>query len=87
MVSFPTEPSVGDYVLRIDYFPSRLFRYGGSRWTYVEGDLRTPLTNGADNETQRSSFVNNTNTFTDETGTTHDERQSLSEALTPKADN
>lgn len=87
MVSFPSEPSVGDYVLRIDYFPSRLFRYGGSRWTYVEEDLRTPLTNGADNETQRSSFVNNTNTFTDETGTTHDERQSLSEALTPKADN
>ena len=85
-ISFPTNPQVGDYALRTDYLPNRLFRYDGRRWIKIEDNVRTQLTPGPDNTTQRSGFVNNINTFTNNSGT-HNERQSLSQALTPKADN
>ena len=84
--SFPDNPSTGDYVLRLDYFPNRLFRYSGTRWVKVEDAVRTTLVNGPDNKTQRSSFVNNTATST-VGGVTTNERQSLSDALRPEADN
>ena len=85
-VSFPETPTTGDYVLRLDYFPNRLFRYSGTRWIKVEDAVRTSLTPGADNTTQRSSFVNNPGTTTIGDSVTV-ERQSLSDALRPEADN
>ena len=85
-VSFPDSPTAGDYVLRLDYFPNRLFRYNGTRWIKVEDAVRTSLVNGSDNKTQRSSFVNNTETSTTGNVVTI-ERQSLSDALRPEADN
>lgn len=86
-ISFPAEPAVGDYCLRVDYFPNRLFRYDGRRWVKVEDSVRSGLTPGAaNNQTQRSGFVNNQNTFEDAAGT-HPERQSLSQALRPREDN
>lgn len=85
--SFPTNPDLGDYVLRTDYVPNRLFRYNGTRWTKVEDAVRTNLTPGPDNTTQRSLFVNNTQTYVNNEGKTVPVRQSLSKALTPKADN
>ena len=87
-VAFPSLPGEGDYFLRLDYLPNRLFRFTGARWNRVEDSVRTNLTPGAtNNQTQRSGFVNNANTYVDATGTTQPERQSLSRALTPKADN
>jgi hypothetical protein len=86
-VAFPPTPSEGDFYLRLDYLPNRLFRYTGSHWSKVEDSVRTNLTPGADNKTQRMSYVNNTNTYTDASGNTHNERQSLSKIFTPKADN
>lgn len=87
-VSFPTNPELGDYFLRLDYLPNRLFRFDGKFWRRIEDNVRTGLTPGAANNlTVRESYVNNTNTFTDSTGTEHPERQFLSQALTPKADN
>ena len=86
-VAFPANPSEGDYFLRMDYLPNRLFRYSGRHWAKVEDAVRTTLTPGADNKTQRMSYVNNNNTYTDADGTTHNERQPLSRALTPRADN
>lgn len=86
-VAFPESPSQGDYFLRLDYLPNRLFRFGGYNWSKVEDAVRTNLTPGADNKTQKSGFVNNTNTYKDAAGNTHNERQSLSKVLTPKADN
>jgi hypothetical protein len=59
-ISFPGSPNVGNYYLRLDYVPNRLFRYDGRRWVKVEDAVRTNLTPGADNKTQRSSFVNDT---------------------------
>ena len=87
-VAFPMSPSEGDYYLRLDYLPNRLFRFGGARWVKVEDSVRTNLTPGATNNlTQRSSYVNNTNTYVDGDGNTQNERQPLSRVLTPKADN
>jgi hypothetical protein len=86
-VAFPANPSEGEYFLRLDYLPNRLFRYSGRHWAKIEDSVRTNLTPGSDNKTQRMSYVNNTNTYTDSSGNTHNERQSLSKIFTPKADN
>lgn len=86
-VAFPLEPVEGDYALRLDYFPNRLFRYDGRRWRRIEDDVRTDLTNGPDNQTLRSSFVNNTDTVDTQDRGSIPSRQSLSDMLKPKADN
>lgn len=85
-ISFPSAAASGDFCLRTDYLPNRLFRYDGRRWVKVEDAVRTKLTPGADNRTLRSGFVNNTGTFTDNTGT-YEQKQGLSQALKPRADN
>jgi len=86
-VSFPLNPVSGDYCLRLDYKPNRLFRYDGARWVKIEDRVRTDLNNGPLNETLRSGFVNNTNTvLTTDLGRIPS-RQSLSEILKPRADN
>ena len=88
MQAFPTNPSQGDYFLRLDYLPNRLFRFDGAFWRKIEDAVRTNITPGAPNNlTNRNSYVNNTNTYTDSQGTVWNERQNLSVALTPKADN
>ena len=87
-ISFPTMPSEGDFYLRLDYLPNRLFRFDGRFWRKIEDGVRTNITPGAENNmTVRNSYVNNTNTYVDSANQTHPERQSLSKALTPKADN
>lgn len=86
-ISFPSSPTVGDYVLRVDYLPNRLFRFDGRRWAKIEDAVRTDLTPGPNNLTQHSSFVNNVETYTDTGGVKRPQRQSLSKALTPRADN
>ena len=73
--------------MRLDYYPNRLFRYDGTRFVKVEDNVRTTLTPGADNKTQRSSFVNNTAKITTKDRGNIDSRQSLSDLLRPKKDN
>jgi hypothetical protein len=85
-IAFPVYPTIGDYFLRLDYLPNRLFRYDGSRWNKIEDVARTSLTPGAA-QTQLGNFINNDNTWTDASGQTRKERTSLSKALKPKADN
>jgi hypothetical protein len=86
-VAFPLTAQTGDYFLRLDYLPNRLFRFNGTSWKKIEDSVRTNITPGEDTTTQRGSYVNNTNTFADSEGNVHPERQPLSRALTPKADN
>jgi hypothetical protein len=62
-LSFPLGPNLGDFYLRLDYVPNRLFRYDGRRWVKVEDAVRTNLTPGINNTTQRSGFINNTGKF------------------------
>lgn len=87
-ISFPGEPAVGDYCLRLDYLPNRLFRYDGKRWVKVEDAVRTNLTPGAvNNKTLKNSFINNSDTYVDNSGNVHSVRQNLSRVFKPKADN
>jgi hypothetical protein len=86
-VSFPANPQQGQYALRLDYFPNRLFRYDGRRWLKIEDSVRTDLTNGPANQTLRSGFVNNTYTVPTTDLGNIPSRQSLSELLKPRADN
>jgi hypothetical protein len=86
-VSFPTNPQEGDYCLRLDYFPNRLFRFNGRGWLKIEDKVRTNLTNGPSNQTLRSSFVNNEYTVSTTDMGNIPSRQSLSQALRPLADN
>ena len=86
-VSFPPNPVSGDYALRLDYKPNRLFRYDGTRWVKIEDNVRTNLNNGPVNKTLRSSFVNNTDTVRTTDLGNIPSRQSLSEILRPRADN
>ena len=86
-VSFPANPDVGAYALRLDFFPNRLFRYNGARWVKVEDNVRTELTPGPDNKSQQSSFFNNTATIGTSDRGNIPSRQSLSDVLKPTKDN
>jgi len=59
-IAFPAGAVIGDYYLRLDYVPNRLFRFNGKRWLKIEDDVRTGLTPGATNISRQSSFINNT---------------------------
>lgn len=98
-ISFPVAPLEGQFCLRTDYLPTRLFRFSGTRWIKVEDNVRMTMNNlgssdtasgqrfeGKDNrQTQKASFVNNTTTAKIN-GHVVEEKQSLSKALRPKAD-
>lgn len=85
--SFPANPVEGEYCLRLDYLPNRLFRYDGKRWTKIEDSVRTNITNGAStNLTQRNSFINNTRTYTNVRGNVEKEKQNLNDVLKIKPD-
>lgn len=86
-IAFPANPTVGDYYLRLDYLPNRLFRFDSKRWVKIEDNVRTNLTPGPGNQTQRSIFVNNTDTVRMPDGTTQPAKVSLSQAFKPLADN
>jgi len=85
-ISFPTVPEDGDYFLRTDFSPKRLFRYDGNRWIKLQDGVRVDLTNTDTRNTQKTTFINNTNQ-SQIGGETVKEKQSLSKALRPKADN
>lgn len=86
-VSFPPNPVSGDYCLRLDYFPNRLFRYNGASWSKIEDKVRTGLDFADNAKTLRAGFVNNTDTVQTTDRGTIPSRQSLSEILKPRADN
>ena len=66
--------------------PKRLFKYNGNRWVKVQDDVRVTLSNTDSRNTQKTGFINNTRT-SKIGGEETKERQSLSKALRPKADN
>ena len=83
--AFPASANEGDYILRLDFLPNRLFRYSGSRWVKVEDDVRTNYTPGKGN-TLRDGFINNSATTTRDDNTTMSQRQALSSVLEAKED-
>ena len=85
-IQFPRNNEEGDYFLRTDFLPNRMFRYDGARWVKVNDDIRMTLSNTLERQTYKTSFINNTKT-SEIDGETVEERQSLSKALRPRADN
>ena len=84
--NFPTSNvNKGDYVLRTDFLPNRLFRFDGVRWVKVEDSIRLTTTNNDTRANWKTKFVNTSGTTTIN-GLTVEQRQSLSDALKPKAD-
>jgi len=86
--SFPANPVEGMFVLRTDYSPIRLFRYDGRRFIKIEDNVRQTMTQTNTRNTQKTGFINNTNTTTLQDGSsTTPERVALSKLLKPQADN
>lgn len=94
-LTFPSSAVYGQFYLRTDYLPNRLFRYDGRHWIKFEDNVRMTINQtGATQtndptkvrQTQKASFINNTNTATI-AGEVVVERQALSKALRPRADN
>ena len=86
-ITFPTTMvDKGDYFLRTDYLPNRLFRYDGARWVKIEDSVRITTTNNDSRANYKTGFVNNATESTIN-GLTTKQRQSLTNALKPKADN
>lgn len=83
---FPEGSVKGDYFLRTDMVPNRLFRYDGRRWVKMEDNVRMTMTQTNDRSTQKGTFINNTNVTT-VAGESVPERQSVSKALKAKTDN
>jgi len=98
-ILFPSRPVEGQFFLRTDYLPNRLYRYDGKRWVKFEDNVRMTLNNfgnedvasgqfaGAQvRQTQKTTFINNVNTATIN-GEVVQEKQALSKVLKPRADN
>jgi hypothetical protein len=85
-VAFPSSPQVNDYFLRTDFLPNRLFKYVNGRWNKVQDVKRADLYGADTANNQKGTFINNSSTST-VAGETFDQKQSLSTALRPKADN
>jgi len=93
-ITFPSNPVEGEFFLRTDYLPNRMYRYNGTHWIKFEDNVR--MTTSMLGETQtnnpalirqklKASFVNNENTSTI-AGEVVKEKQALSKALKPRAD-
>jgi hypothetical protein len=61
-ITFPPNGAEGDYFMRTDFMPRRLFRYDSKRWVKVHDVKRTSLST-SNPDTLRGSFINNINTF------------------------
>jgi hypothetical protein len=94
-ITFPNSPVEGQFYLRSDYMPNRLFRYDGRHWIKFEDNVRMTVNQSGATQTndptkvkrtQKASFINNTNTATI-AGEVVVEKQALSKALRPRADN
>jgi hypothetical protein len=84
-ISFPQNPQVGDYFLRIDYLPQLLYRWDGQLWIRISENVRTQTGMTAGDLSQQSSFINNSNVTVLTDGTTTTQKQALSKilAITP----
>jgi len=60
-IQFPRNNVDGDYFLRTDFLPNRMFRYDGSRWVKVQDDIRMSLSNTLERQPYKNSLINNKN--------------------------
>lgn len=84
--TFPSQPKEGDYFLRLDYLPQKLFRWSGVMWIEISRNVRTATGFTLDDESQLSTFINNVDVVETSDGTVIPSRQSLSNVLRIKPD-
>ena len=80
-ISFPQSPQVGDYFLRIDYFPNILYRWDGQLWVRISTNVRTDTGYGPNDTSQQSGFINNSNVTVLTDNTVVPQAQPLSSVL------
>jgi hypothetical protein len=80
-IAFPQNPQVGDYFLRIDYFPQLLYRWDGRLWVRISSNVRTTTGFTASDTSQLSGFINNENQTELTDGTYVPQSQPLSSIL------
>jgi hypothetical protein len=82
-ISFPQNPTVGEYFLRIDYLPQILYRWNGKLWVRISENVRTGtgIIDGED-FSQLSMFINNSGETGLTDGTFIPQKQGLSTILT-----
>jgi hypothetical protein len=98
-IAFPISPADGQFHLRTDFRPQRLFRFNGARWVKFEDNVRMTMNNLGQSdvesgnrfegkevrETLLTGFINNPK-VNKISGKDIKEKQSLAKALRPKAD-
>jgi hypothetical protein len=80
-ISFPQNPQVGDYFLRIDYFPQLLYRWDGRLWVRISSNVRTETGFTINDTSQLSGFINNDYETKLTDGTYVPQKQALSTIL------
>ena len=86
-ISFPQNPQVGDYFLRIDYLPQILFRWDGVMWVRISENVRTETGFTINDLSRKSLFINDSNQiYMQQTQTFVPEAQPLSSILDLKPD-
>jgi hypothetical protein len=86
-ISFPQNPKVGDYFLRIDYMPQILYRWDGKVWVRISKNIRTDTGFTVADASLKSGFINNTQQTRLTDGSLVPQAQPLSSVLTIKPDN
>lgn len=80
-ISFPANPKLGDYFLRIDYFPQLLYRWDGRLWVRISENVRTDTGLTSADKSQLSGFINNSDQTKLTDGTYVPQKQALSSIL------
>ena len=80
---FPISPNEGEYFIRTDFNPNRLFVRRGSKWHRLYDNITGQT--WSDKTYNASSFINNTNTTVVDNQETP-ERQAISQVIKPKSD-
>jgi hypothetical protein len=80
-ISFPQNPQVGDYFLRIDYMPQILFRWDGVLWVRISTNVRTDTGFTSADQSLLSGYINNSGFTTLTDGEVIPQRQPLSSVL------
>ena len=82
--TFPTTPSEGQYFIRTDFNPDRMFVRRGNKWARVTeyGATKT----WSDRTYNASTYINNEENVTIVNDQESSEKQALSEVILPKAD-
>jgi hypothetical protein len=86
-ISFPQNPQVGDYFLRIDYMPQLLYRWDGKLWIRISENVRTDTGFTAADTSLLSGFINNQGEiYLNNAGEVVPQAQPLSSVLQPTLD-